>query len=477
MSEADGSPITMSGSAQLGLSRYRLSESWVFTLLLLVGAGLPGLFYWVTINLPSPLLWKVPVRPLELIFAAGVAAATLCAAAVGCASLVGRARNLATLLWMPAAVGLALWFWRVNGDAGDSRAWIRLAHDPFVMGSEPLGRWSHHVAWRLLNLFGVGSSQDAVRASSLAAGVALFCGSQLLAPRALAIRDASLAACFLLLSPVSVVLYSLPETTPWAYAFTGIYLLAGLRYMRLAPERAPWMESILIMLAVWTHGMALFSTGAHAVLVLFWLSGRMGRSAPGADDSSSTGAENPTRRVDRKTVLQAAALCIVPFSALAVTMLGAYIFGTGLAESPWYGNARGGSDRVLWVAIGEPNSPMQYRFMGLRHLVDLVNLWMRSSPLAIVAPVAVFDLWRARRPEMLFLSAGLIGLVGFSLVWNADLGIRRDYDLMAMFGIPSQVLALYWIHERLEPRHRVITMVAISVASFACLLSPLLDFP
>ena len=60
------------------------------------------------------------------------------------------------------------------------------------------------------------------------------------------------------------------EVTPWCYAFTHAYLLAGLRYLALDLRRPPWIESLILMFAVWAHGSACFVTGAHAFLCLDW---------------------------------------------------------------------------------------------------------------------------------------------------------------------------------------------------------------
>jgi hypothetical protein len=192
------------------------------------------------------------------------------------------------------------------------------------------------------------------------------------------------------------------------------------------------------------------------------------------DRSESGRAERPAAA---PVVFKTAALCALPFIFLAGTMLMAFFFGSGLEISPWYGNALGGSDKIRWVALSQPQSELQYRLFNFWHTRDLISLWILSSPLLALAPLALIELRRRRRAETLFLASGLAGLMFFTLFWNADYGMQSDYDLMAMFGVPAQILAALWWDERLDRGRQLLVVGAAAAATFGCSIVPMLHFP
>ena len=48
---------------------------------------------------------------------------------------------------------------RPIGAPGDAETWLPLASNPFIMTSEPLGRWTHYLAYRVLALFGTPTEE------------------------------------------------------------------------------------------------------------------------------------------------------------------------------------------------------------------------------------------------------------------------------------------------------------------------------
>ncbi len=440
----DGSSVNRSNEE-------KLSPQLVFVISLLVGAVLPVLYYFNRVYRPSDLFWELPGHKIGKLLI-GLALAGVVGLALGPGEFkpvterVGRMMSrlpraaIGVLTWIRGlvvvvAVGLFFNRFQYRVIMGDGPIWFDLASDPFIMGSEPLGRWMHYLSYQLVALIGIDSGEAAVRLSSVASGMILAGGTLVLARGALGRIAPGAAVWFMLASPWAIVFASFVETTPIAYALTGLHLLAGLRYFRLGLKRPPWLETIFIMLAVWSHGMVLFSTGAQATLVAIWF--------------FRFKAETSRKSPDAARVWRALALCIAPFSLLAGTMLFARFAGTGLEQSPWYGNARGGPDNRLWIDFTPSGDQTRYLFLEYFYIRDVLNLWLTSAPLLAIAPLALIDLFFRRRPEAVYLGAALGGLLLFSMTWNADFSIFWDFDLMAMFGVPAQILALLWWDERL----------------------------
>jgi Tfp pilus assembly protein PilF len=112
-----------------------------------------------------------------------------------------------------------------------------------------------------------------------------------------------------------------------------------------------------------------------------------------------------------------------------------------------------------------------YTLFSLNHLIDLLNLQLLLSPFAVILLLAVVSL-RFKS----ILSTGIVsaflaiftacGLL-FTFVVNSDLGVSRDWDLLASFqlGVPV-VSAFLWISsaEQRVVRHRLMAlMIGISL--------------
>ena len=292
--------------------------------------------------------------------------------------------------------------------------WYGLAHDGFIMGSEPLGRWMHWVFFHL-----TGSRTLALSLPSVLAGLIFAAGAWRLLKRMYP-ADFTKAFTFVLLAPYSMFFLGYPSTCPLAYAFTGLYLLAGLHFIRSSPQRAPWGESLLLALAVWSHGMALWVTGAHLALVVTWF------------------RRLPAGRL--AAVPRAIALCAIPFSLLSATLLYAHVYGSGLDASPWYGNAGGGTGGAFVAWRGYDATMRELWSWGLYsrgHLLGIWGLTVRLAPAALVVPL-VFR----RGRESTFLLAALLGGLLLVVVWNLDFGFDRD-EKFALYGVPAHLYLLW----------------------------------
>jgi hypothetical protein len=434
-------------------------------LCLFAGAALPALV-WAAGRFGArggDTLWPIPGHPPAKVALGAAVALGAVLAATRLARLARRGgpgiRALAAAGVLLAAAAASL-RWHTLDLGGDADFWVKLASHPFLMSSEPFGRWSHYFAYRGLAALGIGDRLLAVRLSSVLAGSAYLAGLLWYVPRALPRAPAGAITALLFVAPTSEIFAGHPETTPWVYALTGVYLLAGLRYLRADLARPPTVESLLLMAALFAHGVACFATGAQAALIATWL------RRPGA----------AARRGRRLAV--AALLAALPFAALAAALLGARWFGTGLGASPWYGNALGGGGgQWVWFSPGVSHVDVQYLFLDARHRRDLLNLVLFACPLLLVVPFAVADLARSQTRELAFLGSALAGLLLFALFWNADLGMRRDRDLMALFALPTGLIVALWLEARFTPDQARRSALATACATFAFRLVPFLRFP
>ncbi len=372
------------------------------------------------------------------------------------------------------AVGFLCVRFRVYASSGDSALWTRLADDPFIMGSEPLGRWSHYLAYRLVTLLQLDRWIDitpdpkglAVVLASAGAGMFSIGAMLVLASRALPHSSRWSSVVFLFVTPTAILFAGFMEVTPWCYAFVSAYLLAGLRYLALDLRRPPWIESLILMFAVWAHGSVCFVTGAHAFLCLHWF-WRL------PDDARSPW--RPPR------LLRLGLVCLIPFCAFGATLWVAYVFGTGMPRFAWYGNLAGGADRILFIALSPETqrSAGHFVFGSPRYWISHLNLLLFACPLLLVVPFAIAQSLRVRRRETLFLGAGLGGLLLLALIFNPTVfgGVRGDFDIMSSFAIPATLLVALWWDARFSDRQRKALHLAAAVASFSFLLLLRIRFP
>ena len=308
----------------------------------------------------------------------------------------------------------------------DMDIWYRLAHDDFIMGSEPLGRWMQYFFFQL-----TGSRTWALILPSVLAGL-IFAAGAWRVLKDMYPEEFAKAFAFVLLAPYSMFFLGYPSTCPLAYAFTGLYLLAGLDFIRSRPARAPWREALLLALAVWSHGMALWVTGAHLALVVIWL-GRLpaGRSASRRFRASSrcVSYRFPSWRPR----------CSMPSGS--VQDLNS-VRGTATRTVDLVG---------LFVELGgddasDGGSSWSWGLYSQGHLMGILSLTLRLAPAALVIPLV----WR-KGLEGTFLLAALLGGLLLVIVWNLDFGFYRD-EKFALYGVPAH-LYLLWRFAETPPVH------------------------
>jgi hypothetical protein len=469
------------GTASAGEVSPPAAPLWAVAACLLSGAVLPALVYWASRSGRFEWIWHFPAEQgPSLLVALGLSGAFVLAllASARVASRWGHGAlpshaagvwRVAAAALLVAGAGALLVRWPHDAGPGDALVWLKLADEPVVMPSEPLGRGAHYLFYQIV----AGASLDrwlrlgpkalALRLSAVAAGMVYLTVLLAWARRALPRSSSWTSVLFLFVTPTLVLYAGYLETTPWAYAFTGAYLLAGLRYLNAGLRRPPWAEALLLMLAVGSHGVACFASGAHALLCLHWFFAR----GPGEP------AQWTARRVG-----QLVAVALLPFAALAAAFVWTYHFGTG-GRWKWYGNALGGADREFFVVFSDVPRRFHYqiRFGSREYLIGLLNVLLFACPLLLVLPAAIWQTLRSRRRPALFLLAGFAGLFLITLFFNPDLGYRGDFDLLALCAVPASMLIALWWEAHFSSRQRWLLALGVAAASFVFLVTPSLRFP
>lgn len=335
---------------------------------------------------------------------------------------------------------------------GDGRAWVRMANLPVLWTSEPLGRGMHYFAYRFLDRgLRIQDGLIAVRLASWAAGLALALVVAARIASALPRADRVATTALLVVTPTWVLFSGYAETTPWAYALLATYSLLGIAYLGSTSDRAPFLASGVLALALATHGSICFATGAHLVLLEAYRRRSAGRS-----------------RVGRAMAILVCA--IGPFLLLAAGFAWAYSHPPEPIVGEWYSNAMGGGDSEAFVsspfAPTPPWTGWSYGYVAFEplHRNDLANLVLGACPLFLLLPWSVKRASSRDRWSAGFLTSAVVGLCLLTVAWNADWGMHRDVDLFALFAVPTTWLTVVaWTGLASERTQRLAANVVVPV--------------
>lgn len=147
---------------------------------------------------------------------------------------------------------------------------------------------------------------------------------------------------------------------------------------------------------------------------------------------------------------------VVPY-ALVFAGVSALMLGGGHGFEKLLGvDSPGGGDRQWFVPLFQATTEWQhYTLFSAAHLLDVVNLQALVAPvvlpgLALTALLAWRRLPRDETSAFLLLAAGFYLL--FTLMWNADYGGQRDWDLFAPAAVPAALLLAYILPRALPER-------------------------
>lgn len=185
-------------------------------------------------------------------------------------------------------------------------------------------------------------------------------------------------------------------------------------------------------------------------------------------------------------------------AALPVVILWACMahYGYHRAEEVGYG----GGDGLMFVPWSEKTGMSQYTFFSGPHLLAILNLQWLVAPLALVTVLgigaatlgSVMRSWRGGvevgevgeseqdgesqdggrlDSGLIFLVLAGLGHLGLTLIWNPDLGPKRDWDLFGPVGFFLSAAAVALIVRRYTPP-RAFALLCLTVAVNLCRTLP-----
>ena len=96
-------------------------------------------------------------------------------------------------------------------------------------------------------------------------------------------------------------------------------------------------------------------------------------------------------------------------------------------------------------------SNQTYTLFSKEHLLDLVNIIFLLQPVALILLIVSSMGWRKLELmsiERLFVIMAMLGEMFFIVIANCDLGMSRDWDLLASFGVGLSMVAVYcWFNQ------------------------------
>lgn len=221
--------------------------------------------------------------------------------------------------------------------------------------------------------------------------------------------------------------YSLLIPAQMAYFICGMRVLQG--------KGSLLIPALILMALMFLH---LSSLMLVPTLALLWSERRKGWSEGG------------------KTTFVALSI----LGALLLSGLAIFTFGKLAAIS-----------RYILPFQGGPSDAPGYSLFSCDHLIDLANLHLLASPIAI--PMLLLTLGfilRAHRKEGLvrFLLLSGLAQVAFTFFFNPELGAGRDWDMLSAVGTLGFALLLTYATSRLRLVHReYLGLALIGTACFA----------
>lgn len=212
-------------------------------------------------------------------------------------------------------------------------------------------------------------------------------------------------ALFLLAGGALQLFFGYVETYPPAYVTTILFLWLSLRYLK---GEGSFLFPLLSFGLLFTFHFGMLSL-VPAVCVLLVV-------------------ELRKRKVASAAAALAATLLFVP----------AVLWICGYTPRTFLSVVTSGGSYFLPLAVHD-NWQAAYSLISLWHWVDLFNAYMLLSPFAFI--LVPFGLMAALRPdtrgkpETIFLGLGLLGAVAWTFMTNFEVGMSRDWDVIAPLSV------------------------------------------
>ena len=168
-------------------------------------------------------------------------------------------------------------------------------------------------------------------------------------------------------------------------------------------------------------------------------------------------------RIDLRSVLSV----VVPYGLVFAGVVALMSAGDHGLDALMGVDFPGGGDRSWFVPLFEITTKWQhYTMFSLGHLVDIVNQQLLVAPM-VWPSLALIGLLAWRRlpkedPTGRFLLLMAASYLLLTLVWNADYGGQKDWDLFSPAAVPAALL-LAWALPRALPEERALWAGASAV--------------
>jgi hypothetical protein len=416
---------------------------------------------WPVTYVPGPVRYLLALLALALVFGGEWAWER----AVGLRKAIGRVRF--TSPWVRLALsflaGGLFYLLRIQHLRwGDAELLVKALADPYrltYVWQAPFDVFLHERAWQIGNqLFGWPNPIPVYRIFSTLAGVVyvwVMLGLASLLGRNRTER--ALFAGLLLTIGTLELFFGYIENYPLMTVGVLIYTyLAMLNYRRKVS--LVWPATALALTHAF-HPSTIILTPSLLYLA-FGPGTPRERNVEGSQDVSSN-----KWHIDARSVLSIAVPYILVFAGV-VTLMTTGRHGLDALVGVDF---PGGGDRRWFVPLLKTTTEFEhYTLLSLGHLVDIVNEQLLVAPMVwlSVALVVVFTRRRVRDlgPEGVFLAVMAGFYLLLTLVWNADYGGQKDWDLFSPAAMPASLL-LGWLLCRALPERRALRAAGFAVVA------------
>lgn len=413
--------------------------------------------------LPEQAAWGLwPVRYLPIGVSLALALAALAVALVGewlwQRAERGRALLVRVSFTSPGmralvslAAGVLFFVFRIRHLRwGDAELLVKALADPYrltYVWQAPLDVYLHARAWQLGNtLFGWPDPVPVYRILSTLAGmvfvwVLIGLAAQLGRDR----TERALYVGLVLTLGTMQLFFGYIENYP--LMIVGVLIYAYLAVLHLRGRIALVWPATALALTHGLHPSTIILT--PSLLYLAYISMRGERNGQGSHVVMLDEV-----RVATRTVLSIAAPYLLVLGGVLALMSSG---GHGL-DALMGVDFPGGGDRSWFVPLFEITTEWQhYTMFSLGHLSDIVNQQLLVAPMIWLTIVLVIVLARSRVRDLGCEGVFLALLAGFylllTLVWNADYGGQKDWDLFSPAAVPAALLLGWLLARALPERH------------------------
>ncbi len=323
----------------------------------------------------------------------------------------------AAMLW----VGAVTWYFRVGQSLGDSYTFMQmLSTGSMFRMSQPLTTAIYGLTYRLVGPWGWAARNAVALVCSIAAMAAVWVWGLLVArlPR----QEAWAISALILPCSLGVLFCGYVETTVLSLLWMLVFILLAHRYLH--GQGVLWQPALALGVAAALHGLAFYM--APSLALITW--------------ARSTGWR---KLVFSRQTWMALLAFIVP---VALTVGLALLFRDRI-RGTLVGDSLGGPGMRPFVPLKSPlHLPEErYTMLSPAHWGDVAGIMLLVSPFSLLTLIAslVWSRPAAQTWWGRFLLLNTLSGLAFVFLWNADLGMKQDWDL---FGPPLLSLLLLGGH-------------------------------